>query len=132
MNLMKSFCLIFLLFACFSFVEAQYTYTQNNEVKVCFKKFCETDTISLASIKKTRQLDLLADDKDLKIVEFTFTLIDANDGVYVGKSKSDNLDRNNIDLMYRSYITIELGEIIAKNKDGRMFKLKSKLYWIKP
>jgi len=131
MNFIKSFCLSLLLIAGFLAAKAQYTYTQNNEVKVCFKKFCETDTISLSAIKKTRQLNLLTSDEDLKIVEFTFTLIDVNDGVYVGKSKSDNLDRNNIDLM-SAYKTIELGEIIAKNKDGRMFKLKSKLYWIKP
>jgi hypothetical protein len=132
MNFTKSVFISLLFSICFIAAKSQYTYTQNNEAKVCFKKFCETDTISLASIKKVKQLDVLTDDESLKIIEFTFTLIDVNDQVYVGKSKSNNLDRNNIDLMARSYKTIELHEIIAKTKDGRMYKLKNRLYWIKP
>ena len=131
---MKITFLLLILLASLHQVQAQYVYTNtdNAAVKACFKNFCDTDTISLKSIKKIRSLTLLTNDESLKIAEFTIMLTDINEEVYVAKIKWDYLDRNNLDLLSRNYKTIQLTDILAKAKDGHLVKLKPKLYYIIP
>jgi hypothetical protein len=127
-----------LLFLCCSFIlfssikaNAQYVSTENNQIKACFKGYCDTDTLSISKLKKTRSLPLISDNTDLKIVEFTIMLTDIHDEVYIAVIKFNYLDRSNLDLLARSYKTLQLTDIMAKNKDGHLVKLKPKLYWIK-
>jgi hypothetical protein len=110
---------------------AQYVSTENNQIKACFKGYCDTDTLSISKLKKTRSLPLISDNTDLKIVEFTIMLTDIHDEVYIAVIKFNYLDRSNLDLLARSYKTLQLTDIMAKNKDGHLVKLKPKLYWIK-
>jgi hypothetical protein len=127
-----------LLFLCCSLIllssikaNAQYVSTENNQIKACFKGYCDTDTLSIPKLKKTRSLPLISDNTDLKIVEFTIMLTDIHDEVYIAVIKFNYLDRSNLDLLARSYKTLQLTDIMAKNKDGHLVKLKPKLYWIK-
>lgn len=129
MKLLTLFCTSFLITLS---TLAQYTATENKDAKACFKGFCDTDTLFLSSLKKTRSLPLITDNKELKVVEFTIMLTDVNNEVYVAVIKFDYLDRNNLDLLARSYKTLQLTDIFAKNKDGRLTRLKPKLYYIKP
>jgi hypothetical protein len=124
-------CIIICLLATIK-TNAQYISTENNQIKACFKGYCDTDTLSISGLRKAKSLPLISDNKDVKIVEFTIMLTDIHDEVYVAVINFNYLDRSNLDLLARSYKTLQLTDITAKNDEGHLVKLKPKLYWIKP
>lgn len=108
--------------------QKQYTYEDVDSIKACFRKFCDTDTIPVASLKKLKSLKVVTNTEGISIVEFTLLLTAAGDVAFMQKIKADGLDQNYVKLLTLNYLTVELVEIIARDKDDHVLRLKPRKY----
>jgi len=122
--------LLLLITSLWSYGQKQYTYEDIDSIKACFKKFCDSDTLHRSAMKKLKSMKLATTDEDLYVMEFTMMLIGPNDDTYIGKIKTDVLDVHYVKLVASGYHTIEVSEVIAKDKHGTTIRLKPRRYHI--